>query len=836
MKGEGGRPGGSVYLAVGLLSGAALAFEVLLTRLFAIIQWHHFAYMMISVAMLGWGAAGTLVAILREPLQRHFRLAFTLAAALFGAATLICFLLAQAIAFNPLDAVWEPRQFLGLGLIYLCLLVPFLSAAVALCLAFSRFGGEAPRLYGADILGAGLGALAVIALLMALPPTRALVAVAVVGLAAAAIAHGLRQRAAWVVLAAAVLLALTPDHWVQLKALEFKDLAQTLRVMGTRVVAERSGPLGAITVVESPQVPLRHAPGLSLTATREPPAQLGIYIDGDGPLPVLRYSGDPAPLAYLDDLTWALPYHLLDRPRVLVLGAGGGQDVLQALYHGAHSVDAVELNPQLVELVQDGLAEFSGRPYSQPGVRVHIADARAYVAGSRARYDLIQITLVDAFGASAAGLTALAESYLYTVEALGAYLDRLAPGGLLAITRWIDLPPRDLAKLAATAIAALEARAVKEPGAHLALIRGWKTGTLLVGKAPLAPVHIERLRAFSRERAFDLAWYPGMTAGEANRYNQLARPYFYEAVSTLLGPQRQDFIERYKYRLTPATDDRPFHFHFFRWESLPEWLRLRERGGVSLMEWGYPVLVATLVQAAVIGVALILLPLLLARQRLPHNGRSAVFGYFTLLGLAFMFVEIAFIQRFMLFLGHPLYAVAVVLAGFLVFAGLGSRLAGHLTMGLAPAKSQGRRPTYARGAETPPCRAGQRTGQARRIVVWAALVIAGFALAYLLLLPHVFHALAGLRDTGRIVVSLLLIAPLALAMGMPFPLGLQRLSAAAPAFIPWAWGINACVSVVAAVLATLLAMHLGFGAVVLLAVLGYLVAAWAFGRLPVHDG
>lgn len=799
-------PTGSPYLAVGLLSGAALAYEVLLTRLFAIIQWHHFAYMMISVAMLGWGAAGTLVAILREPLQRCFRLAFTLAAVLFGAGTLIGFLLAQSIAFNPLEAVWAPRLFLRLGLVYLCLLVPFLGAAVALCLAFSRFGGDAPRLYGADILGAGLGALGAIALLVALPPTRALLAVAAVGIVAAAIAYGLRQRTAWGLLAAAMLLLLIPSQWVQLRPLEFKDLAQTLRVMGTRVVAERFGPLALLTVVDSPQVPLRHAPGLSLAATREPPAQLGIYVDGDGPVPVLRHTGEPEPLAYLADLTWALPYHLQARPRVLVLGAGGGQEVLQALYHGARSVDAVEINPQLVELVEDTLAIFSGRPYSQPGVRVHIADARAFVAGSRARYDLIQLALVDAFGAAAAGLTALSESYLYTVEAMNAYLDRLEHGGLLAITRWIDLPPRDLAKLAATAIVALEARGVEEPGAHLALIRGWKTGTLLVGKTPFSPEQIEQLRAFCRERAFDVVWYPGMRSEEANRYNQLARPYFYEAVSALLGPQRQDFMERYKYRIAPATDDRPFHFHFFRWHSLPEWLRLRERGGMSLMEWGYPVLVATLVQAAVIGVALILLPLVLTRRHMPHDGRRAVFCYFALLGLVFMFVEIAFIQRFMLFLGHPLHAVAVVLAGFLVFAGLGSRLSGKLRW------------------------------EAGRIVGWAAFFIAGMALTYLLLLPPVFAALADLSDAGRIVASLLLIAPPALAMGMPFPLGLKRLAAAAPAFLPWAWGINACVSVVAAVLATLLAMHLGFGAVVVLAAQGYLAAAWFFRRLPGHAG
>ena len=793
------------YLAVGLLSASALAYEILLTRLFAIIQWHHFVYMMISVAMLGWGAAGTLVALLRAPLQQRFRAAFAAAAALFGACAIGCFLIAQAVAFNPLEALWDPRQFLRLGLIYLCLFVPFLCAAVALCLAFSRFGGNAPRLYGADILGAGLGSLGVIGLLWLLPPMRALAVVGALGLLAAGVAWGTRRRAAPLFLAAALLVGFTPSAWLTLHPSEYKDLSQTLRVMGTRVAAQAAGPMGVLTVVDSPLVPFRHAPGLSLSLAQEPPAQLGVFTDGDGFMPVIHFDGDLRPLAYLDGLTSALPYHLLQRPRVLVLGAGSGQDVLQALFHRARGVDAVEVNPQLLQLVEADLGSFSGRPFQQPGVRVEVVDARAFVAGTRERYDLIQLALVDSFGASAAGLTALSENYLYTVEALRGYLARLTPGGMLAITRWISLPPRDLLKLAATASVAMEADGVAEPGRRLALVRGWKTGTLLVKAGDFTPAEIEALRSFSRARSFDVAWYPGMSPDEANHYNQLDRPYYFDAMTALLGPGREDFLQRYKYRLAPATDDRPYFFHFFKWQSLSEWLRLRARGGMSLMEWGYPVLLATLAQALLAGAALILLPLALAGRKIPSPGRGRVFAYFALLGLAFMLVEIAFIQRFMLFLGHPLYAVAVVLAGFLIFAGLGSRLCGNLAIA------------------------------ARHIVWTAAAAITVLALFYLALLPSLFHALAGLPDVGRIAVSLALIAPLALCMGMPFPLGLRRLSETAPAFIPWAWGINASVSVVAAVLASLLAVHMGFTSVVVLAVLAYLAAALAFPAMAAGE-
>lgn len=792
--------------AIALLSSAALAYEILLTRLFALIQWHHFAFMMISVAMLGYGAAGTLVALFREALLRRFVEAFSLAAMLFGFSAVGCFLLAQTIPFNPLEAFWDSPQFLRLGLIYLCLFIPFLFAATALCLAFSQYGEIAPRLYSADIQGAAAGSFAVIGMLFVLTPMRALACIGAIGIVAAALPlTGLRRR--MTLLIAALLLAVAPASWLELQPSPYKDLSQSLNVVGARMLAQTSSPLGVLSVVDNRHVPLRQAAGLSLAAPREPPAQLALFIDGNGPSAITRFDTGLAPLAYLDFLTSALPYHLLDHPQVLVLGAGSGESVLQALYQRARSIDAVELNPQLIELVQQRFADHSGRPFSQPGVRIHIGESRRFVAAGEDRFDLIQLSLVDAPGAGSAGLHALAESYLYTVEAMRDALLRLNPGGMLAITRWIDLPPRDLLKLSATAIAALEAAGVREPGQRLALIRGWKTGTLLIKNGDFNSDELARIRTFCRERAFDLDWLPDLRDAESNRYNQLARTYFPAAMHALLGPERDHFIANYKYFISPASDDRPHFFHFFKWSSLPEWLELRRRGGMSLMEWGYPLLLATLVQASLAGIALILLPLALARRQLPRDGRGRVVVYFTGLGLGFMFVEIAFIQKFMLFLSHPLYAVAVVLSGFLFFAGLGSRFGGKF------------------GGKFGGQPQGTRQRHRVRLAVAAIVVIAS---AYLLLMPALLRHFAGLADPARIMISLGLIAPLAFFMGMPFPLGLQRLATTAPAFLPWAWGINACVSVVAAVLATLLAVHLGFTAVVLLALIAYLAAASSF--------
>nr|WP_254601900.1 SAM-dependent methyltransferase [Cupriavidus taiwanensis] len=800
--------------ALALLSAAALGYEILLMRLLSIILWHHFAYMMISVALLGYGAAGALVALAQPALLRHFVPVFAGGALLFGVSAMACFGLAQRVGFNPLEILWEPSQPLRLVAIYLLLFVPFLCAATSICLSFARFPLQVPRLYSFDILGAGLGCLGIIAALFVLDPVDALRLVSMAGMAAAALACiECRWHRRWLpalLLAAAALPAVMPGGWMALRPSEYKELSQLLRIGGARVVAQRSSPLGLVTVVESPSIPLRHAPGLSLNATAEPPPQLAVLTDGDGLSALNRYDGRRealASLAYLGDLTSALPYHLLQAPRVLVLGSGAGADVLQALYHGASTVDAVELNAQVIGLVQDRFGAFSGQPYSAAGVQAHVGEARGFLAASHRRYDLIQVALLDSFSTSSAGLYALSESYLYTVEAFAEYLRHLQPGGVLAITRWVSLPPRDIPKLFATAVAAMARAGVPDASRRLVLVRGWKTATLLVKNGDFTAADIDALLRFSRTRSFDVEYHPGIRPGTANRYNVLDQPDFFNAAQALLGPERERFLSRYKFDVRPATDDRPYFFHFFKWRTLPELISLKAQGGLPLLDWGYPVLVATLLQATFAALLLIGVPLRVLRRRAARGGPPAAAPalpawrtgcYFAAVGLGFMFVEIAFIQKFILFLSHPLYAVAVVLCAFLCFAGLGSRYAPRLP------------------------------GRGRRQAALAIGGICAASLVYLAALPPVFRLLIALPDPARIGIAVALIAPLAFVMGMPFPLGLASVAARDATLVPWAWGINACASVVAAVLATLLAIHAGFTVVVLVALLLYAAAALAW--------
>lgn len=804
-------------LSIGLISAAALAYEILLMRLYSIIQWHHFAYMMISLALLGFGVSGTFLALARDWLRGRYRAAFVVNAAGFGIASVVCFLAAQTLPFNALEVVWDPRQPAWLLAIYLLLFVPFFCAANCICLSFIEYRQELHRVYGADLVGAGIGAAGVIGVLYLSMPLPALGVIGALGwlaCASAALELRWRRRVRVAILLTAVAGAASGvwlTHGAELRLSEFKGLRQALAVTGARVVDERVGPLGLLTTVESPVIPFRHAPGLSLAAPSAPPSQLAVFTDGDAMSAITQLREAPAGLAYLDFTDPALAYHLLERPEVLVLGAGGGGEVLLALHAGAAGVDAVEVNPQMVRLVRRTFAGFAGGLYDRAGVRVIEREARGYVAGTPRSYDLIQIALLDSFAASSAGLHALGESHLYTVEAFSQMLDRLTPGGLLSVTRWLKLPPRDGAKVFATAVAALERRRVADPGAHLAMIRSWNTTTLLVGERPLTGDRIAAIKAFSDERWFDPVWYPGMARTDANRHNQWQAPWLHDAAVDLLGPDRDRFLEDYKFDVRPATDNRPYFFHFLKWRTLPEFMRLRGQGGTPLIEQGYLLLVATLAQAMVASVVLILLPLWLWRGRgagpdpaarvagraaPAHGGRVVI--YFLAVGLAFMGIEIAFIQKFTLFLSHPLYAVAVVLAGFLVFAGLGSRLS--------------------------------RGWTARAVVTRVVAGIAVLALVWLAVLPPLFAALMAWPDPARIAVALALIAPLAVLMGMPFPLGLDRVAARAPGWIPWAWGVNGCASVVGAVLATVLAIHFGFVVVVLVALGLYGLAAASVPR------
>ncbi len=792
--------------AVFLVSSAALAYQIVLTRLFSIAQWHHFAHMIISIAMLGFAAAGALLALPDDFSQRQLKL--LLKSSLFLASLLfpLTYLGARLVPFETFRLTTQPEQIIYLFGLYLLLSLPFFFASAFLTLSFMQEKEKIGLIYFSNMLGSGAGALAAALLLFQLPVSSLPYLLGfLTALGLLLILDNWRELLALLAVIFTLCLVFFFFGFQQVPISSYKSLNYGLQNPDAEIVGQNFSPLSQVTAVRSRQI--RATPGqisnYPYHKYGDIPEQIVLYFDGNSPSPIIRFDGDYQNVAYLDYVTAALPFHL-DRTAkdAAVVGAGGGSSVLQTLAHEPESVTAIEVDPVVHQLLRDDFAEFSGQLYHHPAVHYVLADGRGYFQSKRKKYDLIQFPLLDAFNAAAAGTNALAESYLYTRESLQLYLDRLADDGLLSFTRWLRTPPRDFIKIIATAVEALEAQGIEKPENHIIALRSWNTGTLVVSKSPFTESEIARARQFAEDRWFDFVHFPGMQAEQANRFVLLEEPEYYLAVQQILSPEREKFYQDHHFYLRPASDDRPYFHHFFRWHSFRLiWEQLGTRS-LRYLEWGYLILTATVIQAFLAAAIFILLPLwFFGDFKFASPISWFVVLYFASLGVGYMLLEMVMIQRLMLFLTYPVYSLAVVLTSFLCFSGAGS--------------------FFAHKCRTFPL----------KTVATAVAVIGFLALGYHFSFPLIFSWAAGWPDYAKISLAVTMIAPLAFALGFPFPLGLQTVADHNQRLIPWAWGINGSLSVVGAGLATLLSVHFGFSFVTAIAFLIYLIALAGFSLL-----
>ena len=782
-------------LTVALISAATIALELMWMRTLSLRFWHHFSYLVISTALLGFGASGTALTLARRLVHARRRGVLFAVALLLAVSIPAAVRAAERVPLNVQFLAWNVSRQVGyLIIIELIFLVPLLLAGTAVGVALmdepDRIGGH----YAANLIGSGAGAALAVAMLQLLSTPQAVAILAAAAFLAAVVV------APWKRLSAVVGVLVTGAAVVLIHALlpwrpgmsQYKTLPVVRQMPGTEVLFTVEGPLGRIDLVAGPAI--HHAPGLSLNSEEAIPPQVLMITDGDQ-VSAVYGARSPADYAFLDWTTPALPYHLLTRPAVLVVGAGGGADVGLATHHHSRRVVALEMNPQVISLMNGPLRGRGGEVYSAANVQVVNQEARGYLARGDQRFDLIQLPSVDAFGASGAGVYAGQESYLYTVEAFEQMLSRLSPGGIVCATRWARTPPRDALRLVATAAAALR-RSGRPPDGHLAVVRSWATVSVLVFHSPISPAQLGAVRSFCEARGFDLCWLPGMREQEANRFHRLDRPYYYESLQALLGPQRDAFLSDYVFAVGPTTDDRPYFSHFLRLRALPTLHRQLGQMGRAYLELGYLLLLAALAQSVPLAAVMIVVPLAgrAAGLRSVH-GKARALGYFLLIGVGFMFLEMCFLQRLTLYLAHPMYSAAVVIGAFLVFGGLGSQLSTRWR------------------------------GSARRVIRSAGVAVVGLAVAYIFAFRHLLGATQGLPLWGRAAVVAAAVAPLAVCMGHMFPSAMRAIGLTRPLLVPWCWAINGFASVVATVTATLLAMEVGFTAVAALGAAMYLAAA-----------
>lgn len=791
------------YAGLFCLAMATLMHEVLLTRIFSVTMWYHFAFMAISIAMFGMTFGAVLVFLFPSRFDPGRRQAHLAAASLaFAAAAVLGFLAHLALPWLLAggETLSRGRWLLCVALTFPITIVPFAFSGFAVTLALTGPGGPvAPlgRLYAADLIGASLGCLAVLGLLSLVDgPTAVLWAAAVAALGGLCFAPGGPSRArAWALAGFALFLA-----WAGASSLLSINGHPPLRVRWTKGQLE-SPPLyehwnsfsrlriEGDTAREPAPGDRPFGWGLSPAYVPDRPArELSLNIDASAATPLTRFRGDTADIAHLKHDVTNLAHWLRRDAEVLVIGVGGGRDVLAALAFDQRSVLGVELNGDILRAVNGRFGDFTGHLDRNPKVTLANDEARSFVARTPRRFDIIQVSLVDTWAATSSGAFVLSESSLYTAEAWDLFLDRLKPGGILSFSRWYFRDrPAEMYRLVSLACEALRRRGAADPRAHLLMARVmWPAGqgetpdgvgTLLIGRDPFSPQETASLEAEADRLGFEKALTPAAAID----------PVF----ARLAGPGAAGFLAAYPLDLASPTDDRPFFFHMLRLRKAFD-PSLWRQGAVSMNLTAVTVLAVLLALVIVLTALAIALPLRMAAGR-PGPGSRPLLVYFLAIGFGFMLVEMAQMQRLNLFLGHPTYGLSTVLFTLLLAGGLGSWLSGQPAL----------------------------AGRERRI---AFLLPAAVALAGVLT-PALAHSLADRQTPIRVLAAVLALFPLGLCMGMAFPAGMRRAARTHASLGPWLWGVNGAASVCASVLAVALSMTFGISATYWIGFACYALAA-----------
>lgn len=777
-----------------LVSMALLALEICLTRIFSTMIWFHFSFLAIGIVMLGFACAG-IVLVVFPNLEKN---GITAAAAGLGFALAtgmgVALMLFQSSCLEALSAmVGAPTpRYLFAALLVSVFTLAFACAGMAVSAMIAGRPRDIGRLYCANLSGAGAGALLILPLLSLAGALNAVLVTLLTSLAGAfclafsRTRHSGRLRAACGLAAAAVIAVtgLTDGNTPFAESLLVRrDVTPENRLF------RKWNSFSCVDVYSADKRDPRYHEslwGLSRAYPGPMPELVKIIIDSWAVTAAYKMDGATLDLPFYDYLPANLAYSLIPRPSVLALGAGGGIDILSALHYRASAVTGVEINPSIVSSVKNELAEYAGNLYNRPDVEIHVAEGRHWLSRDPGTYDLIHLSGVDSLSGALSGAYCFSESYLYTVDAFSEYLAHLSDRGIVTFLRFAFTPPMEMLRLFTTATEALGRRGITAPERHLMVIHSnvGLFAVLLMKKEPFTATQIQTIDTVCRDKGFSLLYSPDRRLNNA----------FYAFVQA---PDRSRFYDRYPFKIMPVTDNSPFFFNYARFPGVfkpPNFFFLLYFMGQIVLLCG------TVFVLALFPVFLIWPAAIYRKRKVPVRRPLFIVLYFTGIGIAFMLVENLFIQKFTLFLGQPVYALALVLFCALVFAGMGSWGSGRL----------------------------QEKGYHRRLVSWAlpALLPATFFGADLLF-PALLHTGLALR----LFVSAALLAPCCFLMGLPFPWGIRALEKGAPQALSWAWALNSYASVLGAFLSVIGGITLGFAAIGMTA-----AALYAFcGLLPIHE-
>jgi len=790
----------SIYFGIFLLSVSTLAYEVSLTRIFSITLWHHFSFMVISIALLGFGAAGThlffnknLLKIKPEKLLSEFALFYSIFC-------FISYMISNYIPFDPLRMAWDFKQFLYIIVYYILFAIPFFFSGLAISASFTLFPLNINTLYFSNLIGSGIGCIAALFVFFPKGETGAVLIISIIGISSALLFYrrGI-LRVLFKVLLLIVFIFLFFYNFNILKISQYKDLPSSLLYKGARLLETRYNSFSRIDIIESPSV--RSAPGLSLAYTEILPEQIGITIDGGNLNPITKFDGNKESLEFTAYLPSSLPYYIGRRDNVLILDPRGGLDILTAIYHNSRNITAVESNPLICNVINRNFGDFSGYIYGDKYVDLITREPRSYIRSVKKKFDIIVYTAPLNHSPSSTGIYSLTEDYHFTEEAFVDYYNSLSEDGLMVISMYLLPPPRQEIRLGSVFYSALKSTGIKSPENYIAVTRTWGTLTYLIKHSPFSEKDIEQLKNFCRERRFDTVYFPGIKPDEVNIYNKFNEPIYYNLFSQVFNDKlREKFVKEYLFDISTVNDNRPFFYHFFRMDKLVEtYISLRNKWQ-PFIESGYIVQVV-FIQAVFLCMVIIFLPLIIYKRRININKKIHIndlfplFLFFFFIGIGYMFIEISLIQKCILFLDNTVNSISAVIFSVLISSGIGSYSSERII------------------------------SYSKKNLYIIASVLSILILIYAFFINQIFGYFLGNTIFIKFLILFLLLSIPGYFMGIFFPFGITFTQRISSVLIPWAWAVNGSASVLGSILAVIIALSFGFNSVLIIASFLYIVSS-----------
>ncbi|MEA1939705.1 MAG: hypothetical protein U9N03_03470, partial [Candidatus Caldatribacteriota bacterium] len=751
-----------LYMGIFFFSVSALLFELSLTRLFSILQWNYLAFMIISIAFLGYGASGTFLSVFSGILNKangrnlyRYLLFFSL---IFSFGSLLSLFIISKIPFDLYRITIDRYQLIYLVAYYLVIALPFFFAGICISLAISKFPKKVNKIYFCDLTGASLGCISFLVLANYVSLSQLLIIPSLLSFLASFL-FSLKLKDKRTVIYAVgifvfIILFSGAENFYSFPVNPYKSLFTLLRYPQSKIIEKYDNSFSRLEIVKSKGV--RYAPGLSLNFSGEIPEQLGMVTDGNGLSAISKLKGESnleelKKIEFSDYLSSSLGFHLIgnaeNRGKILIIGPGGGLDILGGIYNKAEEIWGIEMNPDVKILLEDKLADYSGNIYNRKEVTILTGEGRSVLKGLDQKFDLIQISLIGSSNTASGGFYSISENYLYTVEAFMDFWQHLSDGGKLGITRWLKFPPREIVRLCSISLEALYRMGIERPENHLAVIRSWGTSTLILSKKEIREEEIRIIKDFCDERNFDVVYFPGIKGEEVNINHVLEESYYYQEITQLVNSFREgkqkDFYDSCFFNVSAVTDNQPYFFYTLKWQNIPKIIK-STANWQPLIEWGNLILFATFIQGIIFSIIFIFLPLFLKRSPLTKRKVNFPFLlYFASLGLGYMLLEISFIQKFILYLTNPSYSTSIIIFSFLFFSGLGS--------------------FYSKRIER------NYVGSLKIII----FVLCGLLIIYQFILPCIFNTTLKYNLIVKIFITVGLILPLGFLMGMPFPIGIR---------------------------------------------------------------